>query len=225
MAKKIDIRKVTLPDCCYYESVSDVIAETFIGRLKGITEAGKQALLQRKPFCRLMRKLVKGLQSNEVPDKAALMDEFGLPGRVYNLALLHAEAVIKSAIESQKAALEDVEVDINRQAVETFHSPSKELHGRIRKLLRLYKKRNRLLAQQGHPHIHFGRRFYQDQEANGWKAAYEAARNDRIGSLGSKDEKGGNSTYQIRAVQVEGKLRLELWHAQERMGWFKLKPQ
>ena len=128
-------------------------------------------------------------------------------------------------MESQKVALEDVESDIKRQVVETFNGPSDELHGRVRKLMRLYKKQKRLLAQQGHPHIHFGKKLYQDQEAKGWKRAYAEARNDRIGCMGSSDETGGNSTLRLEPVYEDGKLQFELWHAKELMGFFTLKPK
>ncbi len=61
MGKKIDIRKVETPVCEYYESMEDFIPITFTGRLKGITPEGQEILLQRKPFCRLLRTLVKEL--------------------------------------------------------------------------------------------------------------------------------------------------------------------
>lgn len=225
MAKGIDIRKVALPDCEYYESVDGSFAVTFIGRLRGITEFGHETLLERKPFCRLLRTLVTKLQRGDAPDKVALCARFKLPARVYNTARKTAEAAIASAVECQKAALEDTEFDINRQVVEAFWGPAGELHGRVRKLTRLYKKRNRLLKQQKRPHIHFGKKFYQHQEAAGWKEAYEGARNDRIGCLGSSDETGGNSTCQIKAVSEDGKLRFELHHARKLMGFFSLKPK
>ncbi len=223
MAKRIDIRKVALPDCMYYESVADWFAVTFIGRLKGITDFGHETLLERRPFCRLLRTLVRALQRGEAPDKAKLCATFKLPARVYNTARKAAEAVIASAIECQKADLEDTGLETNRQVVEAFWGPAGELHGRVRKLMRLYKKRNRLLAQQGRAHIHFGKKFYRHQEESGWKAAYEAARNDRVGCLGSSDETGGNSTYQVRAISVDGNLRFELYHARKLMGHFSLK--
>lgn len=223
MAKKIDIRTIVLPDCSYYESVEDTFAVTFIGRLKGITQFGHETLLERKPFCRLVRTLVGKLQRQETPDKKALCDIFDLPGRVYNTALTHAEAVIGSAMECQKVDLEDTEREINRQVVEAFWGASEELFGRIGKLKRLYQKRNRLLKQQGRPKIHFGKRFYQHQEEAGWKAAYEQARNDRLGCVGSADEKGGNSTYQIRLSKTDDR-QFELFHARKLMGYFSLKP-
>ena len=225
-AKSIDIRKVSLPDCEYYESVKDNFAVTFIGRLKGITQFGHEALLEREPFCRLLRTLVKILQRGDLPNKKALCATFGLPGRVYNTANKATEGVIASAIECQKVDLEDVEQEINRQVVEAFWGPSGELPGRLRKLHRLYRKRNRLLRQRGRPHIHFGKKLYQHQEEKGWKKAYERARNDRIGCLGSSDETGGNSTYQIKAVSIEGKPSFALCHARKRMGGnFDLKPR
>ena len=195
---------------------------TFIGKLKGITLEGKSALNKRVAFCTLLRKLVKAKQTGKVVDKPKLCARFNLPARMFNTALLYADAVVSSAIECQKMALEDVEHDINRQVVEAFWSPAEEQHGRVRKLIRLYRQRKSLLAQRGNPHIHFGRKEYQDQAAKGWKQAYEEARNDRIGSLGSADEAGGNSTFQIKAVQVEGKPRFELHHARKLMGTFKL---
>src|SRR5208282_3646698 len=159
MAKTIDIRKITTSQCEYYESTATRIPETFTGRLKGITPEGRTLLLERKPFCRLLRKLVKLLQSGEIPDKPALCEAFNLPARMYNTAKVAAEGIILSAIESQKVALEDVESDINRQVVEAFNGPYQEQPGRIGKLKRLYKQRKKLLAQLGRPHIHFGRRF------------------------------------------------------------------
>ena len=225
MVKKIDIRKVETPVCEFYESVEDSMPVTFTGRLKGITAVGHQVLLQRKPFCRLLRTLVKARQAKRTPNKAHLCKVFRLPARMYNTALGCAEGIIQSAIESQKAALEDVEADLNRQVVEAFNGPSEELHGRAKKLTRLYKKRKRLLAQKGRPTIHFGKKFYQEQEAAGWKKAYVNARNDRIGCLGSSDETAGNSTFQVKSVQVEGKLRFELHHARKLMGHFTLKPK
>jgi IS605 OrfB family transposase len=225
VAQQIDIRKVVLPDCECYESVEDTIPVTFTGRLKGITEAGHQALLQRKPFCRLLRTLVKAIQTNKTPNKAALCGTFHLPARVYNTVKMAAEAIVQSAIESQKAALEDLAFEINRQVVDAFWGPAGELHGRVRKLMQLYQKRKRLLAQQGHPHIHFGKKFYLNQERAGWKKAYEEARSDRLGSLGSADERGGNSTFPVKPACVGGKLRFELYHVGKLMGHFTLKPK
>jgi IS605 OrfB family transposase len=225
MAKQIDVRKVVLPDCEFYESVDESIAVTLISRLKGITKAGHKLLLQRKPFCRLLRTLLQRLQAGELPDKSELCKRFQLPARMYNTAKVAAEGILRSAIECQKKDLEDTQYEINRQVVEAFWGESGQLPGRVRKLLRLYQKRSRLLAQQGHPRIHFGRKAYHDQEAQGWKAAYEEARSDRLGCLGSKDETAGNSTFQIKPAYPEGKLRFELYHAQELLGHFTLKPK
>src|ERR1700693_6109077 len=133
MAASIDIRKVETPAFFYYESVEEAIPYTFTGRLKGITEDGHQILLQRRPFCRLLRTLVKAFQEGRTPDKSELQKSFHLPGRVYNTAKMAAEAMIKSAIESQKTALEDVEADINRQVVEAFWGNASELSGRVKK--------------------------------------------------------------------------------------------
>ena len=225
MGKKIDIQKIATPVCEYYESVEDSIPITLTGRLKGVTPEGREILLQRKPFCRLLRTLVKQLQSGKTPNKAALCGTFHLPARMYNTAKMAADGIILSAVESQKRALEDVEIDINRQVVEAFNGPSDELQGRVKKLMRLYRKRKHLLAQQGRPHIHFGKRFYQDQEAAGWKKAYDDARNDRIGCLGSADETAGNSTFQLKPVSTDGRLRFELYHAGKLMGYVTLKPK
>ena len=225
MARQVDVRKVVLPDCEFYESVEEVIPVTVTGRLKGITEAGKRVLLQRKPFCRLLRTLLKRLQSGESVDKGELCKLFQVPARIYNTAKVAAEGIIKSAIECQKKDLEDTEYEINRQVVEAFWGDASELQGRVKKLMRLYKKRHRLLRQQEHPRIHFGKKFYREQEEHGWKQAYEEARSDRIGCLGSKDETAGNSTFQIRPVYPDGKLRFELYHANELLGSFTLKPK
>jgi IS605 OrfB family transposase len=225
MARKIDIQKIATPVCEYYESVDDSIPMTFTGRLKGITPDGYGILLQRKPFCCLMRTLVKQLQSGKIPNKPALCGAFHLSARIYNTAKVAAEGIIQGSIESQKRALEDVDIDINRQAVEAFNGPSDELHGRVKKLMRLYRKRKRLLAQQGRPHIHFGKQFYQDQETVGWKKAYDDTRNDRIGCLGSSDETAGNSTFQLKPVSLDGKLRFDLYHTRKLMGHVMLKPK
>jgi IS605 OrfB family transposase len=225
MVKTIDIRKVATPICEYYESVADFIPVTFTGRLKGITPEGHAMLLLRRPFCRLLRTLVKQLQAGQVPDKPALCQSFGLPARIYNTAKVAAEGLILSAIESQKVALEDVEIDINRQVVEAFNGPYQEQPGRIGKLKRLYKQRKKLLAQLGRPHIHFGRRFYHEQETAGWKKAYDDARNDRIGCLGSADETAGNSTFQLKTVYIGDKPVFNLFHAGKLMGQVALKPK
>ena len=225
MAKTIDIRKTASPICEFYESVVDSIPITFTGRLRGITAEGHAMLLLRKPFCRLLRTLVKQIQSGKVPDKPALCQAFGLPARIYNTAKMAAEGIILSAIESQKAALEDVEMDINRQVVEAFNGPYQEQPGRVRKLMRLYKQQKKLLAQQDRPHIHFGGRYYHEQEKAGWKKAYDDARNDRIGCLGSADETAGNSTFQLKPVSIDGKLIFNLFHAGKLMGHLTLKPK
>ena len=120
---------------------------TFTARLKGITEFGHDALSKSKPFCALLRTLVKSLQSGKPLDKPALGARFDIPARMYNTAKVAAEGIIKGTLECQKVALEDVNIDIARQVVEAFHSPSGELAGRVRKLTRLYRKRNRLLKQ------------------------------------------------------------------------------
>jgi IS605 OrfB family transposase len=225
MAKTIDIRKTASPICEYYESVADSIPITFTGRLKGITPEGHSMLLLRKPFCRLLRTLVKQIQSGKVPRKPTLCQAFGLPARIYNTAKLAAEGIILSAIESQKVALEDVEIDINRQVVEAFNGPHQEQPGRVRKLMRLYEKQKKLLAQRNHPHIHFGGRYYHEQQTAGWKKAYDDARNDRIGCLGSADETAGNSTFQLKPVFIGGKLIFNLFHAGKVLGHIALKPK
>ena len=117
-----------------------------------------------------------------------------------------------------------MEGDINRQVVEAFWGNASEMPGRVKKLLRLYRRRKRLLAQKDRPHIHFGKKFYQDQEAEGWKKAYEEARSDRMGCLGSADESSGNSTFQLKPVYKEDKLSFELSHSKKLMGHFTLKP-
>jgi hypothetical protein len=38
--------------------------------------------------------------------------------------------------------------------VEAFNGPHQEQPGRVRKLMRLYEKQKKLLAQRNHPHIH-----------------------------------------------------------------------
>jgi IS605 OrfB family transposase len=230
MAKKVDIRKVVFPDCEYYESVTDTVMVTFIGRLKGITDFGHQTLRKRHAFGKLLRTLVKTLQSGAVPDKKVLCHKFNLPARGYNLLLRQAQGVIESAIECQKADLESTELDINRQVVEAFWGPSGELKGGLGKLTRLYRKRSQLLKQQGRPRIHFGKRFYQHQDEPGWKKRYQAARNDQVGGLGSSDELGGNSTFCIKPVHEEGgsqdgALKFEVYHARQLMGQFTLKPK
>ena len=225
MGKKIDIRKVETPVCEFYESVEDSMPVTFTGRLKGITVAGHRVLLQRKPFCRLLRTLVKARQAKKTPNKAHLCKAFRLPARMYNTALVCADGSIQSAIESQKVALEDVEKDLNRQVVEAFNGPSAELQGRVRKLARLYKKRKRLLAQQGRPTIHFGKRFYQNEEAAGWKKAYDKARNDRLGCLGSTDEAAGRPPKVLNPLDRHYvNLREELNRTFETIGWQRESP-
>ena len=174
MAKTIDIRKITTSQCEYYESTATRLPETFTGRLKGITPEGRTLLLERKPFCRLLRKIVKLLQSGEIPDKPALCAAFNLPARMYNTAKVAAEGIILAAKESQKAALENIEYNINRQVVEVFNGPYQEQPGRVRKLMRLYKQQKKLLARQDRPPVHFGRKFFHDQEKAGGKKAYEA---------------------------------------------------
>jgi hypothetical protein len=222
MAKKIDIRKVVKPDCEYYESLATTFPVTVIGRLKGITPAGHQVLLMHKPFCRLLRIILSRLQKGLPIQKEELTKSFQLPGRMFNTAKLAAEGILQSVIECQKKDWEDTEREINRQVVEAFWGNSGELPGRVRKLKRLYRKRNRLLKQQGRPQVHFGKRFYQQQEDKGWKQAYETARADRIGCLGSADESAGNSTFQVKPAYVEGKLRFELLHAGDVLGYFSL---
>ncbi len=225
MAKKIDIWKAATPGCEYYKSVNDSIPITFTGKLKGITPDGRAVLLLRKPFCRLLRTLVKKLQSGLTPDKPSLCAAFHLPARIFNTAKVAAEGIILSTIESQKLALEDVEANINRQVVEAFNGAYQEQPGRVRKLMRLYRKQKKLLAQQDRPHIHFGKRFYQNQEKAGWKKAYDEARNDRLGCLGSADETAGNSTFQLKPVSFDGKPVFHLYHAGKLMGRVALKPK
>ena len=225
MAKTIDIRKITTAQCEYYESTATRIPETFTGRLKEITPEGRTILLERKPFCRLLRKLVKLLQSGEIPDKPALCAAFNLPARMYNTAKVAAEGIILAAKESQKAALENIEYNINRQVVEAFNGPYQEQPGRVRKLMRLYKQQKKLLAQQDRPPIHFGRKFFHDQEKAGWKKAYDEARSDRIGCLGSADETAGNSTFQLKTLYVDGKPIFNLYHSGKLMGYITLKPK
>jgi IS605 OrfB family transposase len=142
---------------------------------------------------------------------------------MYNTALLFAQGTVAGVIASQRQTLDDLEIDINRQVVEAFNGPGEELHGRVRKLKRLYKKRKGLLKQQDRPHIHFGGKFYRDQAAKGWKKAYEDARNDRVSSIGSSDEMGGNSTLQLKAVSIDGKLQFAVRHACLLVGQFQLK--
>ncbi len=228
---KIDVRKIVKPGCEFYEPVADTYAHTFEGRLKWITEDGKQILLQRYDFCRLFRTLTNRIASGVVignVEKVEFCNLFNVHSRVYNTAKLFAEAIVNGTIESQKSTLEDLEIDINRQVVEVFQSCSAQLHGRVKKLLRLYKQRNRLLKQLKKPHIHFGRRLYQDQETEGWKKAYTEARNDRLGCLGSNDETGGNSTFRLKVSELcneQGFIWFELHHGGKLMGHFTVKPK
>jgi len=225
MAKLMDIRKVSVPGCEFYESVEDTIAVTFIGRLKGITPEGRAALSKAAPFCRLLRTLVKAFQAGRKVDKAAACRVFGVPSRVFNTAKVTAEGIIQSATECLKVALADLEVAIGRLEEEKAAAPVGELFGRERRLRHLRRRQARLLAQAGRPRIHFGRRFYDRQEEAGWKRAYQQARSDRMGCLGSADETGGNSTFQIRSESVEGATRFGVWHRGQLLGHFKLKPK
>ena len=102
--------------------------------------------------------------------------------------------------------------------VEAFNGNYQELPGRVRKLMRLYAQRKKLLAQQGWPRIHFGKKFFIEQEKASWKKAYDEARSDRIGCLGSADETGGNSTFQLKTICVDGKPIFNLFHAGQLMG-------
>ena len=220
MAKSIDIKKTESAGCSYYEPLAERVAYTYIGRLKGVTDFGKEALRLRVPFCTMFRGVLKAKQLGGELNKSELQTKYELPGRMVNTAFLYAEAMIKSAVECQKEDLEQTERDIQRQVHEVFWSESRQLAGRVSKLKRLYKKRKGLLVQVGKPSIHIGRKEYQNQLKAGWKAAYEVARNDRIGCLGSADELGGNSTFKVKADPLTSGFNL--YHEARLVGKFNL---
>ena len=55
--------------------------------------------------------------------------------------------------------------------------------------------------------------------------AYDEARSDRIGCLGSADETAGNSTFQLKTLYVDGKPIFNLYHSGKLMGYITLKPK
>jgi hypothetical protein len=112
MAAKVDIRKVSLQGADFYTPVSDQLAFTAIGRLKGIPEENRPLLNDRFAFCRLLRRLVRMLLDGKRPQKAKLTKQYRVPSRVYNLALETAKGLIKGTMEAQKAALEDTKLEI-----------------------------------------------------------------------------------------------------------------
>jgi IS605 OrfB family transposase len=225
MAAKADIRKVSRPEVEFYISVSDQLAFTAIGRLKGIPKENRPLFNDRFGFCRLLRRLTRLLLDGKTPQKPELMKIYRLPGRSYNLALETAKGLIKGTIEAQKAAAEDTLAEIARKEKELESAPAGERVGRERKLRRLRRKLQNLQKQEGRPRILFGKKFFSDQKA-GWKKAFDAARHDRFGAMGSSDERSGNSTFQITAVfDADGKREFELRYRQKVMGRFKLNPK
>jgi IS605 OrfB family transposase len=225
MASTIDIRKVSLQGADFYTPVSDQLAFTAIGRLKGIPEENRPLLNDRFAFCRLLRRLVRMLLDGKSPQKAELMDIYKVPARSYNLALETAKGLIKGTMEAQKAALEDTKLEIARKEEELKTAPIGERVGREHKLRRLRRKLKNLQKQEGRPRILFGKKFFYDQK-EGWKKAFDAARHDRFGAMGSADERSGNSTFQMHAVlDGSGKREFELRYRQKVLGRFKLDPQ
>ena len=223
IAKKIDIKKIKSARCEYYLPVEKEYVDGFVSRIRGITDDGMDVLDQRKDFCQLLRKLTKLVVDGKPIEKVKLTEEYGLPTRVFNLAVITAQGVFKGTVESLKANLEDKEEAINRQVVQIlWKSDVRTLPGMVKKLLRLYRTRNKIVKSIEHPNIHFGSKIYQHQEKAGWKEAYVADRSDRFGALGSKDEIGGNSTLRIVPRDERGKVVFDLRNAKGVLGWFKL---
>jgi len=225
MARKIDIRKIATPTLEYYSSVDGKVPFTAVQKVK-FNDYGRFVVGNlSSTFSTLTRTLVNKIQSNEKVEKKVLTKEFALPSRVFNTALKYAEGVISGTTECQKADLEDTEEALLRTLVDCIWCPKHERHGRLKKIQRLIQKKRNLYRQIDRPSIHFGKDAYYDQENPHWKKQYTADRNDRVGCLGSSDETGGNSTFRIVPVCIDGKAQFEVFHSRKSMGRFRLDPK
>jgi len=103
----LQINKHETPTHRFYTPWGSTSFVTKIGRLQRITEAGHSFLQQAASFCRMERAIMARLLAEKLVDKAALMGEFGFPGRMVNTALIHGKGSIDSARECAKLNLED----------------------------------------------------------------------------------------------------------------------
>ena len=205
---------------------------TKLGRLQGVTEAGRGFLQRSGEYCRMERAIMARTLAGKPPTKSALMAEFGFPGRMVHTALIHAKGMIDSARECASLHLADATEAIGRKLAEYWEASEapngrSELRGRRRGLDRLVAREARAEANIERPSIFPGRRAFLHQTKH-WKADYEATRSDHIGCVGSSDEARGNSTLQVTLAETE-LLKGKLWqwchlsHAGEQVGRFRLR--
>ena len=157
--------------------------------------------------------------------KAAYLERYGIPARMFNAVRVSLEGKISSVREQQKMREDNLKRRISRAgqqiAVETRRGQSDRVHQKGRRLANL---RNRLAALQadiaaGRVRLCFGsKRLWRKQhhlEANGfvsheeWLRDWRDARSDEFFVLGSRDETAGCQLC-VAGVADDGSLTLRL---------------
>ena len=219
---KIDIRKHASAVAVHYEPLPQKLYATDIARLRGITPAGRELLAKAPGFCRLERAIIARILAGKPVNKAAILTEFGLPGRMFNAAQDSAVGLIRSAKACAELALEGTREAIARGLVqysEAEADPGRqgELRGRRRRLARLVEQEARHERIVQRPGIFPGGDLFRAQHKSPkWKQAYLAKRSNHLSANGGADEEHGNKTLQVTLGPVE-QIGDRLWQ------WFFLK--
>ncbi len=121
---KIDIRKHASAAAVHYEPLPQKLYATDIARLRGITPAGRELLAKAPGFCRLERAIIARVLAGKPVNKAAMLAEFGLPGRMFNAAQDSAIGLIKAAKACADLALEGTREAIARGLVQYYRGRS-----------------------------------------------------------------------------------------------------
>jgi hypothetical protein len=206
---KIDIRKHASAVAVHYEPLPQKQYATDIARLRGITPAGRELLAKAPGFCRMERAIIARVLTGKPVNKAVMLAEFGLPGRMFNAAQDSAVGLIRSAKACAELALEGTREAIVRglvQYTEAEADPDRqgELPGRRRRLARLIAQEARHEKIVQRPGIFPGGDLFRAQHKSPtWKQAYLAMRSNHLSANGGADEEHGNKTLQVTLGPVE----------------------
>ena len=214
----------------WQEMHTESMVRTDIGRIAGLTDAGRRFLAGTEAFCHAERKILHGLDTGRLVNKKTFCQEQGMPGRMFNTAEMLADARRRSAIECHALNLAQKKTALDaaygKYANLVYGQGMATLGpGLLRRMKRLRIEIARL--SKNPPAIHYGGDIYRKQHKllpAKFRKLYDRARNSHIGCIGSADEAAGNSTLQITNLGTDGKDTLfAVFHQGEKLWHFKLR--
>ena len=232
---KLNITKHEQDGHRYYEGWQHPLFDTAVARLHGVTPRGRAFLARSGEYCRMERASAARLLAGRPLSKPGLQREFGFPGRIVNTAITHATAQLKSQRECAALNREDATEAIGRKLFDYWEASEtplarSELSGRRRHLAKLVEREAAAEQAVEHPAFFPGRHLFRQQSVLGpqWRAAYEAARSDHIGCVGSADEASGNSTLEVglgvaEIIKGHAWQWIEVWHARVKLASARLR--